>query len=89
MSEVRLEQPGGVLMPLDDHVVSFFNHPRVIEIATGKVVHCWDDVLCGNRHGSIFHHLKSLPKIALDPKRRRFAVGKDREMKSRIGPLKR
>ena len=77
VSEVRLEQPGGVLMPFGDHVVSFFDHPRIIEIATGKIVHCWDDIFCGNRHGSIFHHLKSLPKLALDSENRRFAVGND------------
>ncbi len=77
VSEVRLEQPGGVLMPFGDHVVSFFDHPRIIEIATGKIGHCWDDIFCGNRHGSIFHHLKSLPKLALDSENRRFAVGND------------
>ena len=77
VSEVRLDQPGGVLMPLGDHVVSFFDHPRLIEISTGKIVHCWDDIFCGNRHGSIFHHLKSLPKLALDPENARFAVGND------------
>jgi len=75
LSEVPIEQPGGVLMPLGDYVVSFFEHPKVLEIATGKVIHTWNDISCGNKHGSIIHHLGSLPKLALDPLNSRFAVG--------------
>jgi len=75
ISEVPLEQPGGILMPLGDYVVSFFEHPKILEIATGKVICCWDDVDCGKRHGCIIHHLGHLPNLALDPQNNRFAVG--------------
>jgi hypothetical protein len=38
----------GRMMPVgDSHVVSFYDHPKLLEIETGKVVHRWEDLVAG------------------------------------------
>jgi hypothetical protein len=65
----------GTLMPLGDFAVGFYEHPKLIELKTGRVVHRWDDIASGGQNSSIIGHLETgIPPTALDPARRRFAV---------------
>jgi hypothetical protein len=72
----RLAEPPGTMMRVDDtHVVSFFRYPKVISLATGEVVREWKELETGTQTSSICHHVSpSIPPMALDPMRRRFAV---------------
>ena len=75
ISVAPVDSPVGRLMPVGrEHVVGFHGHPRLIHVSSGRVVHEWPDVACGNHGSSIIHHLPPAPAIALDPVRRRFAV---------------
>ncbi len=55
------------------HVVTFFRRPRLIALATGKIVHEWTDIDSGEAVSSIVRRLPR-PPLALDPARARFAV---------------
>ena len=80
LHQVRPEVALGRMMPVGHtHVLGFYLHPTLVELSTGRVVHRWTDLDTGPRLGSTssFH---SLPPLALDPKRRRFAVGNGREV---------
>ncbi len=73
----------GRMMPADvNHVVSFFDHPKLIEIATGKVVVRWEDLYAGPEVGQPSAMLKppELPFIACDPAHRRFAIGTEKHI---------
>ena len=77
-TRVSLAEPAGILMPLGTHAVSFYEHPKLIHVTTGKVVHCWTEFRTG-RHRSSYGVLplqgeEATPPLALDPLRSRFAV---------------
>lgn len=68
----------GRMMPAGkNHVVSFYNHPKLIEIATGKVVLRWEDLYAGPEVGQPSTMLKppGFPTVACDPAHQRFAIG--------------
>jgi len=72
------EPPGTQLMAWGpDHVVAFDGHPRVIELATGAVVHRWDDLDGGPgvHQPSATMKPPAPPWIARDPTNQRFALG--------------
>jgi hypothetical protein len=78
LSRAPLEQPVGTLMVMEDHAVGFYEHPKLIELATGRVLESWPGLATGQQSSSIIHHLDALPPLALDPVGRRFAVGTDK-----------
>ena len=69
-----LAEPLGTLMPVGDYVVGFYEHPKLVQIATGEVVVRWPELATGNQNSSISRTLETLPPLALDPANRRFAV---------------
>lgn len=74
-SSALLEEPVGMLMPVgEDFVIGFYEHPKLIEVATGKVVTRWPEIASGTRNSSIIWSNMPLPPIALDPQHQRFAV---------------
>ena len=73
-SKVNVSEPVGMLMPWKEWVVSFFDHPKLIEIATGKVVRRWDKIYSGKQLGAIELGDPPPPPIAIDPLCGRFAV---------------
>lgn len=78
LSVAPLEEEAGRLMPVGcDHVVGFFESPKLIEIATGRVVQRWPELKTGRQNGPIQWHMPGPPPMAADPIRRRFAVAGD------------
>jgi hypothetical protein len=75
LSEAPVEQAVGTMMVMGEHVVSFFEHPTLLELKTGRAVERWTDISTGTQCSSIMHHLPKLPPLAMDPAGRRFAVG--------------
>ena len=69
-----LDSPAGTLMPLGDIVISFYECPKLLDLATGKVLHRWPELSTGSQNSSIVYHIDRVPPIALDPLNRRFAV---------------
>nr|MDO8083273.1 hypothetical protein [Candidatus Sigynarchaeum springense] len=72
----------GRMMPAGPrHVVSFYDHPKLVEVATGKVIARWEDLYAGPEQAQPSAMMKppGLPALACDPAHRRFAIGsKDR-----------
>lgn len=73
-SVVEIEQTSGIIMPWRDWVISFYDHPKAIEISTGRVVHEWEQICSGRQVGAIDLGEPAPPPIALDPEHGRFAV---------------
>jgi hypothetical protein len=74
MSSCALDAPAGTLMPLGDVVVSFFESPKLLDLATGQVLCRWPELSTGKQNSSIIYRIDPVPPIALDPANRRFAV---------------
>jgi hypothetical protein len=74
VSIVPLQEPAGSIMPWKEWVISFHEHPKAIELATGKVVHVWDQLDSGKQIGSIELGEPPPPVMALNPRRGMFAV---------------
>ncbi|MBY0397823.1 MAG: hypothetical protein K2X91_15320, partial [Thermoleophilia bacterium] len=81
VSAARLEDEAGTLMPVGEgHVIGFHEHPKLIELATGRVVARWPDLASGRQLSSILRGGPTPPPLALDPERGRFAVADDRRI---------
>jgi hypothetical protein len=79
LSSVVLGRVAGTMMPVGlAHVVAFHGHPRLIEIATGTVIHEFAELHGGLQTSSIIHGLtQPIPPLALDPANRRFAIASE------------
>jgi hypothetical protein len=77
-SKVSLSEPAGALLPWKEWVVSFYDHPKLIELATGKVVHRWDKIYSGKQRGPIELGDPLPPPIAIDALAGRFAIAGSR-----------
>jgi hypothetical protein len=75
LSIVEPEEAVGTLMPISlDKVIGFFDHPKLIDLYTGKVLQRWPKLRTGQQMGSILRQIDLAPPLALDPANRRFAV---------------
>ncbi|GDY13693.1 hypothetical protein LBMAG53_25710 [Planctomycetota bacterium] len=74
ISSATITEPAGTLMPVGDHVVCFYRHPRLVDLRSGLTVMAWPDLASGVQNSSIMRHHDAPPSIALDTQRRRFAV---------------
>lgn len=78
LSSRELPEPIGRMMPLDDdHIVAFYDHPRLIQVSTGRVLARWEDLDPGIERASpsVSMPVPSAPFLAMDPEHQRFAVG--------------
>ena len=73
-SIVPLQEASGSIMPWKEWVIAFHEHPKAIELATGKVVHIWDQLDSGRQVGSIEIGEPPPPVMALNPQKGVFAV---------------
>jgi len=73
-SVADLDEFTGTIMPWRDWVISFYGHPKAIELATGKVVHRWENAVSGKQVGAIDLGDPPPPPMALDSEHGRFAV---------------
>ena len=60
--------------PFGGFVVGFYEHPKLVEVATGKTAARWPEMETGSQNGSINSKLDEIPPFALDPANKRFAV---------------
>jgi hypothetical protein len=77
LSTAPLEKVTGTIMPWKQWVIAFHERPKAIELATGKVVHVWDDLASGTQVGSIELGTPPPPIMALEPRGGMFAVADD------------
>lgn len=78
LSLAPLEKPAGTLMVVGGYAVGFYEHPRLFELTTGRVLEQWPEFHTGRQGSSIIHHLPPSPPFAMDPVGRRFAVATDK-----------
>lgn len=75
LSQVPLQEPVGTMMKLGQEcVVGFFEHPKVFDLATGRVIWRMRELKTGKQASSIIDPREALPPLALDPAGGRFAV---------------
>ena len=74
VSTAPLREATGSLMPWREWVISFHEHPKAIELATGKIVHVWDQLNSGKQIGSIGLGEPPPPVMALNPRKGMFAI---------------
>jgi len=78
LSSRELAEPLGRMMPLGpDHVIAFYDHPKLIEVATGRILARWQDLDPGIERASPSVNLTAptWPWLAMDPAHHRFALG--------------
>lgn len=69
-----LPHPPGALMPLNARfVVSFYGHPRLVDLQNSETIQEWPNIASGSQTSSIIWD-KHPPVMALDRKNARFAV---------------
>ena len=62
-------------MPIDvEHVIGFYEHPKLIHLSTGRIVHSWPHLDTGKQNSSIIGPVHKIPPMAFNTKNTRFAV---------------
>jgi hypothetical protein len=75
LSRVNVSQPIGTILPVDPHhIVSFYDHPKIIDLTSGVTVASLPELRTGKQQSSIIHHVDPLPPLAIDCVHKRFAV---------------
>ena len=70
-----LDSMAGTIMPVGrDHFIGFYEHPKLFEIPTGKVIQSWPELVSGKQNSSIIWHADLPPPVAMDARGKRFAV---------------
>jgi hypothetical protein len=70
-----LSAPTGTIMAVgDEHVLALYEHPKLIEIASGAVIASWPEIRSGDQTSSIIRGGIAVPPIAMDTVRRRCAI---------------
>jgi len=61
----------------ESHVISFYDYPKLVEVATGKIVLRWEDLDAGPERGqpSAMTRPPGEPYLAMDTTHDRFAIG--------------
>jgi hypothetical protein len=73
------EQPGTILPVGRHHVLSLYRDPKLIDLATGEVLHAWADLSSGLQSSSIIRNDDAKPPpMAFESAGSRFAIA-DRE----------
>ena len=73
-SMVPMTAVTGLIMPWRNWVISFLDHPKAIDLATGEIVHVWSEINSGHQIGSIHLGDPPPPGLALNQKSGIFAV---------------
>ena len=79
-SVVPLAEPAGIIMPWREWAVSFHEHPKVIELRTGRILHRWESIYSGRQIGSIDLGDPPPPPIAMNPQVGKFAIATKKEV---------
>jgi hypothetical protein len=74
VSNVPITSVTGSIMPWRDWVISFYEHPKAIELATGRIVQTWSEIDSGHQIGSIQLGNPPPPMLALNQRSGMFAV---------------
>jgi hypothetical protein len=78
LSTVQVDGPIGTVMPVGSSlVIGFYEHPRLIDVFSGKVIYRWPGLNSGKQTSSIIWGIDSVPPLALDPVNGRFAIADD------------
>jgi hypothetical protein len=74
----EFDEPLGTILALGKrHILSLYQHPKLIDLSSGKVVHVWTEMHSGRQDGSIVRGLEGEakpPPMAFDPAGKRFAI---------------
>jgi hypothetical protein len=77
----KVEEEIGMMMAVGtEHVVGFYEHPKLVHVPSGRVVARWPEISSGKQRGSINWHHEPVPPIALDSEHRRFAVAGEKQI---------
>ncbi|MEJ2118419.1 MAG: hypothetical protein P8Y36_11235, partial [Alphaproteobacteria bacterium] len=71
------EQPGTLLAVGPHHILSLYRHPKLIDLANGRILHVWRELRSGLQDGSILWGLNEEtrpPPMAFDSTNHRFAI---------------
>lgn len=75
---VRMSERLGAVVAVDSsHVLALYEHPRLVDLRTGTVVQSWPHIASGDQTSSIFVSASSLPVMAFDSARMRYAFADD------------
>ena len=74
VSLVSVQEQAGTLHAFGRYVLSLYDHPKLIDRATGEVTLRWPELRTGTQTSSILNPEDLPPPVAVDAERQRFAV---------------
>lgn len=78
LGSFKYDEPLGTIVAVGtQHILSLYQHPKLIEVATGKILYLWSKLQSGLQQSSIVGGLVNSqmpPPYAFDPEKMRFAI---------------
>jgi hypothetical protein len=72
------QKPGTMMAVGAEHLLSLYEHPKLIHLPSNAIVHSWPEIRSGTQVSSILTIKECIPPpIALDPTNRRCAIAVD------------
>lgn len=71
----------GTMMPVgENHVIGFYEYPKLFDLQTGAVIQSWPHLKSGKQKSSIVWGIDTVPPIAFDSKNLRFAIADEKNI---------
>ena len=71
----KIKDRAGSIFPIgNSHVLSLYEHPKLIELGSGKVVQSWSHINSGKQHSSILINQAEVPVMVFDCAGQRVAI---------------
>ena len=78
LSKVKVAEITGNMMAVDEnHVVGFYENPKLIDLKTGEIVKKWTEISSGKQNSSIDLQNTKHPPTAIDVNGKRFAIANE------------
>jgi hypothetical protein len=71
---------GTMFLVDENHVLGVYEHPKLVEIATGAIVREWPELETGKQNSSIIWGIDPVPPMAYDAQSQRLAVVQDKRI---------
>jgi hypothetical protein len=64
----------------NDHLLAMYDHLRLVEVATGSELFCWNELRSGTQTSSILISDPAMPIMAVDTAGLRFAIAAEEKI---------
>jgi hypothetical protein len=79
-SRSRIDRHTGAMHRIGEHVLATWDHPQLVDPASGEVIEEWPELKTGHQEDSLLKNDETSPPFAVDADAMRFVVAADKDV---------